>query len=81
MKTLNSHAGVILPMNFPGNIIFCEVQLFKMYSISLSTIKGKLYFKLALTSCYPKPLNVYKCQWSPTKKDVFLCSICDFFVS
>ena len=78
MKTLNSHAGVFLPMNFPGNIISFEVQLFKMYSISLSTIKGKLYFKLRLTSCYPKPLNVCKCQCRPQRRMFFFVPFVSF---
>ena len=48
-KTLNTHDGVILTLSFPDNVIFLEKLLFKLYPISLPTIKGMFCFKLKLT--------------------------------
>ena len=49
LKTLNTHCGVILTLSFPENIISLEKLRFKLYPISLPTIKGMVYFKLKLT--------------------------------
>ena len=49
LKTLYTHGGVILTLSFPGNIIFPEKLLLKLYPISLLAIKGMVYFKSHLT--------------------------------
>ena len=42
-----------------------------MPSIFLPTIKGVLYFKSKLITCYPKTSYVYQCHWLPTKEAWF----------
>ena len=49
LKIVNTHGGVILTLNFPGNLIFLEKLLFYFYPISLPSITEMVYFKWKLT--------------------------------
>ena len=74
LKTLNTDRGIILTMSFPDNIIFPEKLLLKLYPISLSTVKGMVYFKSKLT--LPK-INEYLLMSLVTHKEGdFFCYTC-----
>ena len=74
LKTLNTHGGVILTLRFPDNIIFPEKLLLKLYPISLSTIKGMVYFKSKLTSS--KIIEYLLMSLVTHKEGDFFCYTC-----
>ena len=74
LKTLNTHRGIILTMSFPDNIIFPEKLLLKLYPISLSTIKGMVYFKSKLTSS--KIIEYLLMSLVTHKEGDFFCHTC-----
>ena len=74
LKTLNTHGGVILTLRFPDNIIFPEKLLLKLYPISLSTVKGMVYFKSKLTSS--KIIEYLLMSLVTHKEGDFFCYTC-----